>query len=191
VLPLGQVRRNQREGRCQHLIQVHTRKLLQPLTPGKVTKRGPLSASTAATRSSASASRRPLGTPPPKSLRQPADCPEAFQGASAVRRAAQNASPAEHACRPRACLRFTHQIGAGQKVSCVNKLAGSSCAAARSLAGRPVALASSGEALELPVVHIAYPLPAGLSRWADPRVTGNMALTQGEHVRAVLFDPCA
>ena len=42
MLPLGQVRRNQREGRRQHLIQVHTRKLLQPLTPGKVTKRGPL-----------------------------------------------------------------------------------------------------------------------------------------------------
>ena len=30
-------------------------------------------------RSSASASRRPLATPPPKSLRQPADRPEAFQ----------------------------------------------------------------------------------------------------------------
>src|SRR6266566_2625762 len=44
------------------------------------------------------------------------------------------------------------------------------CVAHRSLAGRPVALASSGEALGLPVVHIAYPLPAGLSRWADPRV---------------------
>ena len=26
----------------QHLIQVHIRKLLRPLTPGKVTKRGPL-----------------------------------------------------------------------------------------------------------------------------------------------------
>jgi hypothetical protein len=43
ALPLGQVRRDQREGRRQYLIQVHTRKLLQPLTPGKVTKRGPLS----------------------------------------------------------------------------------------------------------------------------------------------------
>jgi hypothetical protein len=41
ALPLGQVRRHQREGRCQHLIQVHTRKPLQPLPPGKVTKRGP------------------------------------------------------------------------------------------------------------------------------------------------------
>ncbi|WP_246148018.1 recombinase family protein [Nonomuraea turkmeniaca] len=60
----------------------------------------------------------------------------------------------------------------------------------RSLAGRPVALASSGEALDLPVVHIAYPLPAGLGRWADPRVTGNMALTQGEHVRPIQLDPC-
>src|SRR2546430_5682458 len=58
------------------------------------------------------------------------------------------------------------------------------------LAGRPVALASSGEALDLPVVHIAYPFPAGLGRWADPRVTGNTALTQGEHVRPILVDPC-
>src|SRR2546430_16187326 len=57
------------------------------------------------------------------------------------------------------------------------------------LAGRPVALASSGEALDLPVVHIAYPFPAGLGRWADPRVTGNTALTQGEHVRPILVDP--
>jgi hypothetical protein len=43
LLPLGQVWRDQREGRRQHLIRVHTRTLLQPLTPGKVTKRGPLS----------------------------------------------------------------------------------------------------------------------------------------------------
>ena len=43
TLPLGQVRSDQREGRCQHLIQVHILNLLQPLTPGKVTKRGPLS----------------------------------------------------------------------------------------------------------------------------------------------------
>jgi hypothetical protein len=42
ALPLGQVRRDQREGRCQHLIQVHTVNLRQPLTPGKVAKRGPL-----------------------------------------------------------------------------------------------------------------------------------------------------
>src|SRR4029453_13255507 len=77
------------------------------------------------------------------------------------------------------------------RVSCVNKLAGSSCAAARSLAGRPVALASLGEALELPCVHVAHPFPAMLGRWADPRVVGNTAVTQGIHVRAVLFDPCA
>ena len=43
ALPLGQVRRDHREGRCQHLIQVHIANLRQPLTPGKVTKRGPLS----------------------------------------------------------------------------------------------------------------------------------------------------
>src|SRR5215217_1073400 len=63
--------------------------------------------------------------------------------------------------------------------------------ASGSLAGRPVALASSGEALGLPVVHIAYPLPAGLSRWADPRVAGNTGVTQGMHIRAILVDPCA
>ena len=64
-------------------------------------------------------------------------------------------------------------------------------AAHRSSATSAAAFVSFGEALGLPVVHIAYPLPAGLGRWADPRVTGNMALTQGEHVRPILFDPCA
>ena len=85
----------------------------------------------------------------------------------------------------------TPDIQVRLRVSCVNKLAGSSCAAARSLAGRPVALASLGEALELPCVHVAHPFPAMLGRWADPRVVGNTAVTQGIHVRAVLFDPCA
>ena len=61
----------------------------------------------------------------------------------------------------------------------------------RSLAGRPVAFASSGEALELPCVHVAYPFPTGLSRWADARVIGSMAVTQGLHVGSILFDPCA
>src|SRR5690348_7622846 len=60
-----------------------------------------------------------------------------------------------------------------------------------SLAGRPVALASLSEMLELPCVHAAHPFPAGLGRWADPRVTGNMSVTQGVHVRAILVDPCA
>jgi hypothetical protein len=54
VVPLavrsGQVRRDQREGRRQHLIRVHPRKLLQPLTPGKVTKLGPLRLGLAAAR---------------------------------------------------------------------------------------------------------------------------------------------
>src|SRR3712207_4309883 len=45
--------------------------------------------------------------------------------------------------------------------------------------------------MELPRVHVAYPFPARLSRWADPRVVGNSAVTQGAHVRAVQFDPCA
>jgi hypothetical protein len=36
------VRSDQREGRCQHLIQVHIANLRQPLTLGKVAERGPL-----------------------------------------------------------------------------------------------------------------------------------------------------
>jgi pimeloyl-ACP methyl ester carboxylesterase len=60
----------------------------------------------------------------------------------------------------------------------------------RSLAGRPVAPASLGEALGLPVVHIAHPLPAGLGRWPDPRVAGIVAVAQGVHVRPILVDPC-
>ena len=47
----------------------------------------------------------------------------------------------------------------------------------RSLAGRPVALASSGEALELPFVHARQPILAVRGRWADPRVAGNMGVT--------------
>ena len=43
----------------------------------------------------------------------------------------------------------------------------------------------------MPVVHIAYPLPAGLSRWADPRVAEDMGVMQGVHVRPILVDPCA
>src|SRR6188508_787455 len=40
-------------------------------------------------------------------------------------------------------------------------------------------------------MYIADPLPAGPGRWPDPRVVGNTAVTQGLHVRAVKFDPCA
>ncbi len=57
-----------------------------------------------------------------------------------------------------------------------------------SLAGRPVALASLGETLELPCVHASHPIVRG--RWADPRVAGNMGVTQGMHVRPILVDPC-
>jgi hypothetical protein len=64
-------------------------------------------------------------------------------------------------------------------------------AAHRSSAACVAAFVSFGEALGLPVVHIAYPLPARLSRWADPRVTDNLIVTQGLHVRPVLVDPCA
>src|SRR4030095_10349923 len=63
-------------------------------------------------------------------------------------------------------------------------------AACRASATSAAVFVSFGEALGLPVVHIAYPLPAGLSRWADPRVTGNMALTHGVHVRSILVGPC-
>jgi hypothetical protein len=63
--------------------------------------------------------------------------------------------------------------------------------ASGSLAGRPVALASSGEALELPFVHAGQPILAERGRWADPRVAGNTGVTQGMHVRPILVDPCA
>jgi hypothetical protein len=42
TLPLGQVRRDQGEGRRQHLIQIHWMNLTSPAQPGKVTERGPL-----------------------------------------------------------------------------------------------------------------------------------------------------
>jgi hypothetical protein len=35
------------------------------------------------------------------------------------------------------------------------------------------------------------PVLAERGRWADPRVAGNTGVTQGMHVRAILFDPCA
>src|ERR1700757_441094 len=63
------------------------------------------------------------------------------------------------------------------------------CVAHRSLAGRPVALASSGEALELAFVHARHPIVRG--RRADPRVAENMGVTQGAHVRPILVDPYA
>src|SRR6202044_13787 len=59
-----------------------------------------------------------------------------------------------------------------------------------SLAGRPVALAPSGEVLELPFVHAAHPFPAVRGRWADPWVAENMGVTHGVHVRPILVDPC-
>ncbi|HEY5050445.1 MAG TPA: hypothetical protein VII50_06060, partial [Acidothermaceae bacterium] len=57
--------------------------------------------------------------------------------------------------------------------------------------GRPVALASLGEVLELPCVHARQPILAVRGRWADPRVAGNSGVTPGVHVRAILVDPCA
>ena len=35
------------------------------------------------------------------------------------------------------------------------------------------------------------PILAERGRLADARVIGSMAVTQGKHVRAILFDPCA
>jgi hypothetical protein len=43
TLPLGQMRRDQGEGRRQHLIQLHWMNLTSPAQPDKVTKREPLS----------------------------------------------------------------------------------------------------------------------------------------------------
>ena len=43
----------------------------------------------------------------------------------------------------------------------------------------------------MPCVHAAHPFPAGLGRWADPRVAGIIGVTQGVHIRAILVDPCA
>ena len=40
-------------------------------------------------------------------------------------------------------------------------------------------------------MHAGQPILAERGRWADPRVAGNTGVTQGMHVRAVLFDPCA
>jgi len=58
-----------------------------------------------------------------------------------------------------------------------------------SLAGRPVALASLGETLELPFVHAGHPVPTVLVRWTDPRVAENLGVAQGAHVRPILVDP--
>jgi hypothetical protein len=43
----------------------------------------------------------------------------------------------------------------------------------------------------LPFMHAGQPILAVRGRWADPRVAGNTGVTQGMHVRAILFDPCA
>jgi hypothetical protein len=71
----------------------------------------------------------------------------------------------------------------------LGRRAGMLLARSGSLAGRPVALVSSGEGLELPFVHAGQPILAVGGRWADPRVTGIMGVTQGVHVRPILVDP--
>ncbi len=58
------------------------------------------------------------------------------------------------------------------------------------LTGRPVAVASLGEALELPFVHAGYPVPAILGEWTDPRVAEDIGVPQGVHVRPIQVDPC-
>src|SRR5437016_5271228 len=40
-------------------------------------------------------------------------------------------------------------------------------------------------------MYAGQPILAERGRWADPRVVGNIAVTQGLHVGAILFDPCA
>ena len=62
--------------------------------------------------------------------------------------------------------------------------------ASGSLARRPIALASLGEALELPFVHARQPILAERGRWADPRVAGNIVVTQRLDVRPILVDAC-
>ena len=41
----------------------------------------------------------------------------------------------------------------------------------------------------MPFIHAGQPIFAERGRWADARVIGSMAVTQGMHVRAILFDP--
>src|SRR5262245_4328099 len=40
-------------------------------------------------------------------------------------------------------------------------------------------------------MHVGQPILAERGRWADPRVAESATVTQGMHVRAILFDPCA
>ena len=39
-------------------------------------------------------------------------------------------------------------------------------------------------------MHAGQPILAERSRWAEPRIVGNTAVTQGLHISAILFDPC-
>ena len=43
----------------------------------------------------------------------------------------------------------------------------------------------------MPFMNAGQPILAERGRWADPRVAGNTGVTQGMHIRAILFDPCA
>src|SRR5688572_26160491 len=40
-------------------------------------------------------------------------------------------------------------------------------------------------------MHAGQPILAERGRWADARVIGSMAVTQGMYVRAILVDPCS
>src|SRR5436305_15229973 len=40
-------------------------------------------------------------------------------------------------------------------------------------------------------MYARSPILAKRSRWAHPRIVGNTAITQGLHICAILFDPCA
>ncbi len=43
----------------------------------------------------------------------------------------------------------------------------------------------------MPLVHAGQPILAERGQWADARVIGSVAVTQGMHVRAIQIDPCA
>lgn len=56
--------------------------------------------------------------------------------------------------------------------------------------GRRVGL-RIGELLSLPFIYAGEPILAERGRWTKARVIVGMAVTQGVHVRSILFDPCA
>jgi len=58
------------------------------------------------------------------------------------------------------------------------------------LSGRPVAVSSLGEVLELPFMDTGQPV-SERGRRAEPRVADNIGVAQGQQIRPILVDPCA